>query len=348
MKITEFAPIADYERVLRADDPDTGLTAIIALHDTSRGPALGGCRIWPYADEEAALNDVLRLSRGMTYKNALAELPFGGGKSVIIGDSATVKSDTLLRAMGRFVQALDGRYIIAEDVGTCPADMSVMRQETPFVAGREDGGSGDPSPATAWGAFRGIQASVRERLGRDDLKGLKVALQGIGNVGWHLARHLSDSGAVLWVTDVEDKRLDRARRRLGATPVAINAIYDLDVDLFAPCALGAVINDDTIGRLKAKIVAGSANNQLAEDRHGSLLKEKGILYAPDYAINAGGVINIYYEYCGAYDRDAAYAHVGRIHDTLTTIYGRARGRNLPTHIAADRVAEDRFRVKEAA
>ena len=341
MQISSVKSIDRYETVVCAIDPETGLDAIIAIHNSARGPALGGCRMWAYESPEAALTDVLRLGKGMTYKNALAELPFGGGKSVIVGDPAKDKTPRLMQAMGQFVESLDGRYIIAEDVGTGPGDMAIMRRETAHVAGLE-GASGDPSPATAWGVFHGIQAAVKERLGRDDLEGLGVAVQGLGHVGYDLALQLAEAGAKLWVSDINEDAVADAVKAFGAFAVAPDRIYDLDVDVFAPCALGGVVNDETIDRLRCKIVAGSANNQLAEDRHGKALAERDILYAPDFAINAGGVINIYYE-LGTYDRDTAFAHVARIHDTLLTIFARARQAGIPTNEAADRVAEERFR-----
>jgi leucine dehydrogenase len=348
MKIADSKPIGDYERIVRACDRESGLKAIVAIHNTRRGPALGGCRMWSYASEAEALEDALRLAHGMTYKNALADLPFGGGKSVIIADKKTHKSEALLRSMGKLVQSLNGTYTIAEDVGTTPKDMAVIREETPFVAGLPDGGSGDPSPATAWGVYQGIKAAMRERLGHDDLTGVRVAVQGLGNVGWNLAQRLSDAGAVLLVSDIHDSRMSEAQHTFGATPVPAYRIYDAPTDIFAPCALGAIINDDTLPRLKAKIVAGSANNQLAEDRHGIDLKSANILYAPDYAINAGGVINIYYEYCGTYDRDTAFKHIAGIGDTLSAIFKRARRLDIPTNAAANHIAEDRFRALEAA
>lgn len=348
MKIVESKHISDYERVIMASERDSGLRAIIAVHNTRRDPALGGCRMWNYDHEATALEDALRLAKGMTYKNALADLPFGGGKSVIIGDPARGKSPELFQAMGRLVQHLNGLYTIAEDVGTTPDDMSAIRTETPFVAGLADGGSGDPSPATAWGVYCGMRAAVRERLRRDNFKGLTVAIQGLGNVGWSLARRLHDAGAHLIVCDIDDARAREAQRTFGATPVPAYRIYEAAADIFAPCALGATLNDDTIPELKATIVAGCANNQLAESRHGADLQARQILYAPDYAINAGGVINIYYEYCGTYDRQAAYKHIAGIENTLQSIFNRSRRLDIPTNAAANHIAEDRFRALEAA
>ncbi len=342
----------NHEQVAFFCDEGSGLKAIIAVHNTNRGPSLGGCRMWPYASEEEAIRDVLRLSRGMTYKCAVSNLDIGGGKSVIIGNPRTDKSEALLRAMGRCIDRLGGRYIAAEDSGTSVADMKVMREETPFVAGIVDkqtreGGirSGDPSPATAYGTFMGIRAAARHKLNRDDLKGLRVAIQGVGNVGFHLAKQLSDAGAQLWVTDIFEEQVKRAVDELAATPVGSEDIYGVDVDVFAPCALGAVLNDNTIPRLRAKIIAGASNNQLSEHRHGTELMERGILYAPDYVINAGGIIDVSYERGGTFDRDTAIKHIEGIYDTLIEIFDRAREDGLPTNLVADQVAEERFKNK---
>lgn len=340
MMLFESPHFDGHEQVVFCHDRETGLKAIIAIHNTNRGPSLGGCRMWPFASEEEALADVLRLSMGMTYKSALADLPWGGGKSVIIGDARKDKTPALMQAMGRAVERLGGRYIIAEDVGTNPDDMSEISKQTAHVKGVK-GEGGDPSPATAYGVFAGLKASVRHRLGGRELSGVRVAVQGLGHVGYDLAEQLHEAGCALTVADIDETALDRARSQLGATVVGKDAIYDTDVDVFAPCALGAVINDDTIGRLKAKVVAGAANNQLAERRHGDLLAERGVLYAPDYVINAGGVIHIWHEGPN-YDRQMAFAHVGRIGDTLLDIYRRAERDGVPTHVAADRLAEEKF------
>lgn len=329
-----------HEQVVFASDAKTGLKAIIAVHDTNRGPALGGCRMWAYDSEEEAIADVLRLSRGMTYKNALANLPWGGGKSVIIGDATSDKTPAMMEAMGVAVARLNGRYIVAEDVGTTPEDMVEINKATDHVRGVEGKGF-DPSPATAYGCFAGIKASVKERLGRGDLEGIRVAVQGLGHVGYDLALQLREAGADLVVADINENAVAKARNELGAKVVARDAIHAENVDVFAPCALGAVINDETVGALKAKIVAGSANNQLAADRHGQALADRGILYAPDYVINAGGVIHIYHE-GPDYDKQRAFAHVGQIADTLAEIYDRAAKAKVPTHVAADRLAEERF------
>ncbi|MFP5401095.1 MAG: Glu/Leu/Phe/Val dehydrogenase dimerization domain-containing protein, partial [Gammaproteobacteria bacterium] len=304
--------------------------------------------MWPYASEEEAVRDVLRLSRGMTYKSAMANLKLGGGKSVIIGNPRTHKAPELLAAFARALEQLNGRYIAAEDSGTSVADMKYMAQFTRHVAGIHDKPSdegtrsGDPSPATAYGTFIGIKAAVKERLGRDTLDGLRVAVQGVGNVGFDLARQLKEAGAQLWVTDIHREPLVQAGRELGATVVAPDEIFGLDVDVFAPCALGAILNDSTIPQLKAKIVAGAANNQLAEARHGLELMKRGILYAPDYVINAGGIIDVYHERIG-FDRSALLKHIEGIHDNLMEVFERARKEERPTGEVADAIAEERFK-----
>lgn len=330
-------------------DPETGLRAIIAVHNTSRGPALGGCRMFPYASDEEALRDALRLSRGMTYKSALAGLNLGGGKSVIIGDPREHKSEALLEAMGRFLNQLGGLYIAAEDSGTSVADLKVMGRHTAHVAGIAerpgfDGrpSNGDPSPATAYGTFVGLQAAVRHKLGRSDLEGIKVAIQGIGNVGYRLARHLKEAGAQLWVYDIHQDQVKRAVDELGATAVSANEILSLPVDVVAPCAMGAVLNDDSIKHLQAPIVAGAANNQLASPRHDNALWNRGILYAPDFVINAGGIIDVYYERQGP-DPQAVRRHVEAIGNTLDEIFARSANEGLPTGVIANQLAEERFK-----
>lgn len=332
----------NHEEVVFCRDPETGLSAIIAVHDTTLGAGLGGCRFWPYQDEEAALTDALRLSRGMTFKAALAGTGRGGGKSVIIGDPRRIATPDLFRAMGRFVERLGGSYIIAEDVGTSPADMAFVAEETRFVAGLE-GESGDPSPATALGVFTGIQAALKHQRGDDELKGVTVAVQGLGHVGWNLCNHLHEAGARLVVSDMRDALMTAATRSFGATAVGPDAIHMVRADVFAPCALGAGLNDETIPVLKVSIVAGAANNQLAEARHDDMLAERGILYAPDYVINAGGIINIAHE-GPDYDQDRAFAHVTRIGTTLTDLFRRADQEGLPTGAMADRMAAEVLRA----
>ena len=341
MTLFDHPEFDGHEQVAFCSDPETGLRAIISIHNRTRGPALGGCRMWPYENEEEALQDVLRLSRAMTYKSALAALPYGGGKSVIIGDAREDKSPGRLAAMGRFVESLGGRYIVAEDVGISVADVEAMSAETSHVAGIPSLGSGDPSPATAYGVFMGIRAAVSHTLGQESLSGVRIAVQGLGQVGYHLCRYLAGEGADLVVTDINADRLAEAAKEFGARTLAPEEIYEAEADVFAPCALGAVINDTTIARLKAKIVAGSANNQLAEPRHGEVLRARGITYAPDYLINAGGIINISHE-GPSYDESKAFAHVALIHDTLLQILDLAKSQGLATSEAADRLARERF------
>ncbi|HSR71513.1 MAG TPA: Glu/Leu/Phe/Val dehydrogenase dimerization domain-containing protein [Kiloniellales bacterium] len=336
-----------HEQVVYGFDAATGLKSIIAVHSTRRGPALGGCRMWPYADEAEALTDVLRLSRGMTYKSALADLPLGGGKAVVIGDPKRIKTEALMRAFGRFVDSLGGRYITAEDVGIGVEDIEAVAKVTRHVVGTRAGGAGDPSPSTAYGVVMGIRAAVAHRLGRESLEGLRVAVQGIGHVGYHLCRFLAAEGAELTVTDLDQAAVARVGRELGTRAVSPEEIYGIDAAVFAPCALGAVINDETLPRLAAPIVAGSANNQLAEPRHGAALARGGILYAPDYVINAGGVIDVSHE-GPAYDAAAVKRHVARIHDTLREIFRRAEAEGIPTSQAADRLAEERLQSVPAA
>ena len=337
-----------HEQVAFHHDAATGLKAIIAVHNTTLGCGLGGCRMWPYASDAEALNDVLRLSRGMTYKAALAGLPQGGGKSVILGDSRKDKTPELMLAMGRFVDQFGGKYVVAEDSGTSVADIHKMAEVTQHVGGLADahslaeGRNGDPSPATAYGTFVGLKAAVRHRLGRDSLKGLRVAIQGVGNVGYRLAQHLHEEGAELWVTDIHFPSVDRAVQAFGAKAVSMEQIFALDVDVFAPCALGAILNDLTLPMIKAPVIAGASNNQLAAPRHGQVLLDRGILYAPDYAINAGGIIEIYHETHG-YDAAKTKAHLDRIGTVLTQIFERAQAEKKPTHEIADRMAEEIFR-----
>ena len=350
MTVFSMSDFADHEQVVFCSDDKSGLKAIIAIHNSNLGPALGGCRMWPYATEEDAVRDVLRLSRGMTYKSALANLKLGGGKSVVIGNPRTQKTPALLEALACAIERVNGRYIAAEDSGTSVADIKYMAQFTKHVAGIADKPtdtgtrSGDPSPATAYGTFVGIKAAVKEKLGRDSLDGLKVAVQGIGNVGYDLAKQLHDAGAKLWVADIYQEQLDRAATELGATVVGADEIFDLDVDVFSPCALGAILNDQTIPQLKAKIIAGASNNQLAEPRHGVALMRRGILYAPDYVINAGGIIDVYQERIG-FNRAALIKHIDGIYDNLMEVFERARKEERPTGEVADVIAEERFTLR---
>lgn len=332
-----------YEQVTFCYDPGAGLKAIIAIHDTTLGPALGGLRMWPYASEEEAVVDVLRLARGMTYKAAVAGLNLGGGKSVIIGDARRDKSETLFRAFGRFVQSLGGRYITAEDVGTSVEDMDYVRMETDYVTGLSGGAGtgGDPSPATAFGVWQGMKAAAKAAFGTESLQGMTVALQGVGHVGYHLGRHLHDEGARLVVADINPSSVERARIEFDARVVDVETIYDVESDIFSPCALGAAINPTTLPRLKARIVAGSANNQLLTEADGEGLAARDILYAPDYVINAGGLINVADELNG-YNRDRAYKKISGIYGSIERIIALAREQGITTGKAADRLAEERI------
>lgn len=339
-----FEQMAQYghEQLVFCYDKSTGLRAIIAIHDTTLGPALGGLRMWPYEREEDAVTDVLRLSRGMTYKNSAMGLNLGGGKAVLWGDPRTDKSEELFRAFGKFVESLGGRYITAEDVGTTVEDMNFVLMETDHACGRAEV-SGDPSPVTAYGVFMGIKATVKHVFGTEDLKGRKVAVQGLGKVGFHLCEHLHEAGAQLIVTDIDQEAVERAKKQFGATAVAPDEIYGVECDIFAPCALGAVLNDETIPQLKCRIVAGAANNQLKEPRHADMLKERGILYAPDFVINGGGVINVAEEYHPqGYSRERALKRVSTIYDKLLRVFKIAEERNITTAAAADVMAEERM------
>ena len=350
MSVFSHVDFDHHEQVVYGHDKASGLKAIIAIHNTQLGPALGGCRMWPYADDQEALRDVLRLSRGMSYKSALANLPLGGGKAVIIGNPHTGKSEALFQAMGDFVDSLGGRYITAADSGTGVAEMQIMAERTRYVAGagqREafDGGTrnGDPSPSTAYGVFIGLQVAVKHRLGRDDLKGLKVAIQGVGQVGFSLARHLKEAGAELWVTDIQEANVRRAVEQLGAKAVGQHDIYGLDVDVFAPCAMGAIINLQTLEALRAPVIAGAANNQLADAQLAEELKRRGCLYAPDYAINAGGIIDVCYERTGG-SAAQLKGHVEGIGDTLKQIFERADAQGQTTSAVADSLARERLQA----
>jgi leucine dehydrogenase len=348
MSVFSHIDFDHHEQVVYGHDKASGLRAIIAIHNSNLGPALGGCRMWPYANDDEALRDVLRLSRGMTYKSALANLPLGGGKAVIIGDPHTGKSAALFQAMGDFVDSLGGRYITAADSGTGVAEMQIMAERTRHVSGAElreafAGGTrnGDPSPSTAYGVFIGIQTAVKHRLGRDDLHGLKVAIQGVGQVGFDLARQLKAAGAELWVTDIVEANVRRAVELLGATAVTQQAIFGLDVDVFAPCAMGGIINQQTLEALRAPIIAGAANNQLADASLAETLRRNECLYAPDYAINAGGIIDVCYERTGG-SAAQLKAHIEGIGATLEQIFQRADAASKTTVEIADQLAEERF------
>jgi leucine dehydrogenase len=343
MKIFEYMQKYDYEQLIFCQDAASGLKAIICIHDTTLGPALGGTRMWTYNSEEEAIEDALRLARGMTYKNAAAGLNLGGGKTVIIGDPRKDKSEAMFRAFGRFIQGLNGRYITAEDVGTTVEDMDIIHMETKFVTGISPafGSSGNPSPVTAYGVYRGMKAAAKVAYGEDSLKGKVVAVQGVGNVAFNLCKHLHEEGAKLIVTDINQDNVRRAVEAFGAESVDPEKIYDVNCDIFAPCALGGIINDETIERLKCKVVAGAANNQLREERHGDMLEQKGIVYAPDYVINAGGVINVADELQG-YNRERALKKVEGIYDNILKVFEIAKRDGIPSYKAADRMAEERI------
>jgi leucine dehydrogenase len=342
MKLFDTIAGMGHEQVVLCQDSASGYRGIIAVHSTVLGPALGGTRFWNYANDDEAIVDALRLARGMTYKNAVAGLNLGGGKSVIIGDNKTVTREMIFRAHGRFVESLGGRYITAEDVGTSTADMDYVHMETDYVSGLA-GRSGDPSPVTAHGVFRAIQASARERWGTDDLVNRVVAIQGCGHVGYYLAKELHEAGAKLVASDIDADRVKRVVNELAARAVASDEIYGVEADIFAPCALGAIINDKTIPQLKVEIVAGAANNQLLEERHGDALEARGVLYAPDYVANAGGVINVYSELAG-WTSARSFRKADEIYDTVRRVFEIAREEKIPTYLAADRLAEQRIRA----
>jgi leucine dehydrogenase len=343
----------NHEKVAFFSDPDSGLKAIIAIHSTVLGPAVGGCRMWKYKSEQDAINDVLRLSRGMSYKNAMADLGLGGGKSVIYGDSHTDKTPTLFRAFGRAVESMGGKYITAEDVGIDVADLQIVKTETEHVAGLAEGraaASGDPSPYTAHGVFYGIKAAVEFRMKKKDLEGVNVNVQGVGHVGYPLCKELHAAGAVLTITDIHKEHVERAVREFGATAVGLDEIYAAEGDVFAPCALGAILNDDTIPKLKVKIIAGSANNQLAKNGvHGEELRKRGILYCPDYVINAGGIINVANEVHGRVVKPAeGMKKVEELYGVLMEVFTRAETTGQATAIVADHIAEQKIQAAKKA
>ncbi len=348
MTIFNAPDFHEHEQVVFANDNASGLKAIIAIHNTSLGPALGGCRMYNYLSEDAALKDVLRLSRGMTYKAALAGLPLGGGKSVVLGDPVTQKSPALFRALGRAVDRLSGQYVIAQDSGTSIDDLKIVAEETQYVGGAKNSfdnynrlRSGDPSPATAYGVMVGIKSALNYKTGCDNLSGKKVAIQGVGNVGFALARNLKKEGVKLYVSDINPLNVQRAVSELGAISVEGDDIYGLDVDVFSPCALGAVINDSTIDQLSAPIIAGSANNQLQSEAHGLALHNKGMLYAPDFVISAGGLIHVHYMRTNRTWMEAT-KHVEEIYDTLSEIFSRSRMQKQTTSIIANQLACERL------
>jgi leucine dehydrogenase len=341
-----FGPMSlnQHEQVVYCYDHETGLKAIVAIHNTVLGPALGGTRMWLYKSESEALNDVLRLSRGMTYKAAISGLNLGGGKAVIIGDSRKDKSEALFRKFGRFVENLNGKYITAEDVGTSTKDMEYVRMETTHVTGLPEsmGGGGDPSPVTAYGVYMGMKASAKEMWGSDSLSGRKVAVQGVGHVGENLVKLLTKENAKVYISDINEGQLKHVASEYKAEIVSSDLVYDLDVDIYAPCALGATLNSENIARLKCSIVSGAANNQLADELiHAQMLIDKGILYAPDFLINAGGLINVYSELQG-YNRDSALRATEHIYKVTQDIFRKSKEENISTAVAAKQMAEKRI------
>ncbi|GMQ27912.1 Glu/Leu/Phe/Val dehydrogenase dimerization domain-containing protein [Algoriphagus confluentis] len=334
----------DHEQLVVCHDQATGLKALIGIHNTILGPALGGTRMWPYATEEEAITDVLRLSRGMTFKNSLAGLNLGGGKAVIIGDPK-LKNEAFLRRFGRFVESLGGRYVTAEDVNMKTSDMEYIAMETNHVTGLPQikGGAGDPSPVTAYGVYVGMKAAAKKAFGTDSLSGKKIAVQGVGQVGKYLIEHLVKEGAEIFITDIFEDKLQEVAKNSGATVVDPGVIYDLEMDIYAPCALGATINDQTVDRLKCAVIAGGANNQLAEeDKHGKILMQKGIIYAPDFLINAGGVINVGAEYYGDYHEELVFKQTEKIFDTCLAILNKSEKENIPAQEAAIKAAKERI------
>lgn len=334
----------DHEQVVFCQDKATGLRAIIAIHNTVLGPAVGGTRMWAYASEDDAVTDVLRLSRGMTYKNALAGLNIGGGKAVIIGDARTDKNEALLRRFGKFVDSLGGKYITAEDVGISTKDMEFVKSETDHVVGLPDylGGGGDPSPVTAYGVYMGMKASAKELTGSDSLAGKKILVQGVGHVGEYLVSHLVKENAEVMISDIYEDRVKSVISKYGVKAVDVKDVYDQKIDIYSPCALGATVNDDTLSKLSCSIICGAANNQLANEQiHGAEAQKRGILYAPDYLVNAGGIINCYWEIIG-YSREAALAQAEGIYEKALEIFKKSKHENIPTYLAANLLAEARI------
>ncbi|MEE4349903.1 MAG: Glu/Leu/Phe/Val dehydrogenase dimerization domain-containing protein [Pacificimonas sp.] len=343
MSVFDLPSFDDHEGVHVFDDSATGLRAIIAVHSTYRGPAAGGCRYWHYADSEAALIDALRLSRGMSYKNALAGLPMGGGKAVILKRSAFPKTEEYLEAFGRAINSLGGQYVTAEDVGMSDDDMTVIARETAYVSGlpvADDKAGGNPGPFTADGVFVGMRAAVRHKLGREGFRGVHVAIQGLGSVGRVLARRLAEDGAKLTVADIDEGRAAKLAGELRASVVSTEDILSVEADVLAPCALGAVLNEETIPHLNCEIVAGAANNQLRRPEDGERLKDRGILYAPDYVLNAGGIINVMAEYLGDGDASAVRKRISEIEGRVQTLLERAEAEGQPTNAVADQMARE--------
>ena len=344
MSVFENARFNDHESVHFFNDPESGLRAIIAVHSTIRGPAAGGTRLWQYASDDDAVSDALNLSRAMSYKNAMADIPFGGGKAVLMKPEAEFDRHLLFTAYGRAVESLGGIYCTAEDVGVGPDDMKAVRAQTKYVAGLDEGvaASGDPSPVTAEGVFRGLHVAAEHALGQSDLRGMRVAVQGLGHVGYALCERLHEAGARLWVADINPEVLKKAEHEFDAIIVDPDDIHAVDVDIFAPCALGGAVNPQTIDQIQAKIVGGAANNQLAKPEMGQALQERGILYCPDYVINGGGIINVAAELSGHYDPDWVDAKLDGLKRTLRDIFVQSKSANLPTNLVADRMAEERI------
>lgn len=337
----------NHEQIVFCNDEETGLKAIIGIHNTTLGPALGGTRMWNYANEADALNDVLRLSRGMTYKSAITGLNLGGGKAVIIGDAKTQKTDALMRRFGEFVNSLSGKYITAEDVGMETRDMDIVREATPHVTGISEskGGSGNPSPITAYGVYMGMKAAAKYKFGTENLAGKKILVQGIGHVGETIVELITKEGAEVIINDINKAQLEIISKKYGATIHHDLDVYGLDVDIYSPCALGATINDNTIHNFKAKVIAGAANNQLQDEiKHGKLLREKGIAYAPDFLINAGGIINVYAEIVG-YGKEEIKRKTENIYNTTLDIFKLSEEKNITTHRAAFNIAQARLDAK---
>ncbi len=338
----------NHEQIVFCNDKDTGLKAIIGIHNTTLGPALGGTRMWKYNNEWEALNDVLRLSRGMSYKSAITGLNLGGGKAVIIGDSKIDKTPEMIRTFGEYVNSLSGKYITAEDVGTTTEDMDRIREMTSFVTGVsiEKGGSGNPSPVTAYGVYMGMKAAAKFQFGAENLGGKKVLVQGIGHVGETLVDYLTKEGALVQISDINQERLEEISLKYGAQIFTGNDLYTAEVDIYSPCALGATINDDTVHKIRAKVIAGAANNQLAKDTiHGQILKDRGIAYAPDFLINAGGIINVYGEIVG-YDNAEAMRRTENIYNTTLEIFNFAEQNKMTTQEAAMSIAQSRIETRK--
>jgi len=334
-----------HEQVVFCNDEATGLRAIIGIHNTVLGPALGGTRMWNYATEQEAITDVLRLSRGMTFKAAISGLNLGGGKAVVIGDAKTMKTEAFMRRFGKFVNSLGGKYITAEDVNMKTADMEYIGMETKHVTGLPEsmGGSGDPSPVTAYGVYLGMKSTAKKVFGNDSLNGKKVGVQGVGQVGMHLVEHLVKEGAIVSITDISEEKLKLLSAKFGVTVVGQDDIYDIDMDIYAPCALGATLNENTINRLKCSVVAGAANNQLKDEtKHGYMLLDKSIAYAPDFLINAGGLINVYNEYLGNYNQKRALEQAEKIYTTNLNILNLAENEKISSQEAAIKLAEKRI------